>query len=96
MSVYFMAIWSIYFTAIWYILWRFGIFCGHLVHFVAIWYILWPFGIFCGHFWYTFSYFGMLLQGKSGNPDAVKCPNSLKSAPVFWEFERLANFSANE
>jgi hypothetical protein len=45
-------------VVIWYILWSFGIFCGHLVYFVVIWYILWSFGIFCGHlvcvfpFWY--------------------------------------------
>jgi hypothetical protein len=36
----------------WYILWSFGIFCGHLVYFVVIWYILWSFGIFCGHLVY--------------------------------------------
>jgi hypothetical protein len=54
----------VYFIAIWYILWPFGIFCGHLVYFVAIWYILWPFGIFCGHLvqfmviWYIFTRFG--------------------------------------
>jgi hypothetical protein len=30
------------------------IFCSHLVYFVAI--------------WYTFSRFGMLCEGKSGNP----------------------------
>jgi hypothetical protein len=29
----------IYFIAIWNILWRFGIFCDHLVHFVFTWYI---------------------------------------------------------
>jgi hypothetical protein len=32
--------------AITYILWSFGLFCGHWVYFVVIWYILWPFGIF--------------------------------------------------
>jgi hypothetical protein len=37
------------FVTIWYILWPFGIFCGHLVYCEAIWYILWPCGIFCGH-----------------------------------------------
>jgi hypothetical protein len=48
----------VYFTAIWYILWSFGIFCGHL-YFVVIWYILRSF-IFCGHLvyfaviWYIF------------------------------------------
>jgi hypothetical protein len=49
---YFMTIWCIvrphwkYFMAIWYILWSFGIFCGHLVYFEVIWYILGSFGIF--------------------------------------------------
>jgi hypothetical protein len=28
-----------------YILWPFGIFCGHWVYFVVIWYILWSLGI---------------------------------------------------
>jgi hypothetical protein len=51
--------------AIWYILWPFGIFCGHLVYFMAIWYILWPFGIFYGHLvyfmaiWYILWTFGI-------------------------------------
>jgi hypothetical protein len=44
--VYFTAIRYTYFIAMSYILWPFGIFCGHLVYFVAIWYILWIFGIF--------------------------------------------------
>jgi hypothetical protein len=44
----------IFFMAIWNILWRFGIFYGHLVHFVFIWYI--------------FSRFGIMYQEKSGNP----------------------------
>jgi hypothetical protein len=50
--VYFEAIRSIV-VVIWYILWSFGIFCGHLVYFVS-------FGIFCGHLvyfviiWYVF------------------------------------------
>jgi hypothetical protein len=44
----------IYFMAIWNILWRFGIFYGHLVHFVFIWYIL--------------SGFGIMYLEKSGNP----------------------------
>jgi hypothetical protein len=61
-------------VAIWYILWQFGIFCGHLVHFVAIWYILWPFGIFCGHL-VCFSRFGMFYQEKSGNPGSSHGPN---------------------
>jgi hypothetical protein len=47
----------VYFVIIWYILWSFGIICGHLVYFtyshliyfiavwsfVVIWYVLWPF-----------------------------------------------------
>jgi hypothetical protein len=37
---------------IWYMLWSFGIFCGHLVYFVVIWYILWSFVAFCGHLVY--------------------------------------------
>jgi hypothetical protein len=36
----------------WYILWPFGLCCGHLVYFVVIWYILWPFGLFYGHLVY--------------------------------------------
>jgi hypothetical protein len=44
----------IYLMAIWNILWRFGIFYGHLVRFVFI--------------WYTFSRFGIMYQEKSGNP----------------------------
>jgi hypothetical protein len=44
-------------VVIWYILWSFGIFCGHLVYFVVIWYILWSFGIFCGHFLILVCYF---------------------------------------
>jgi hypothetical protein len=49
-----------------YILWSFGIFCGHLVYFLVNWYILWPFGIFCGHLvyfvaiWYILWPFGIL------------------------------------
>jgi hypothetical protein len=54
--VYFRGPWN---GKCWYVLWLFGIFCGHLVYFVAIWYILWPFGIVCFHlvilspFWYV-------------------------------------------
>jgi hypothetical protein len=44
-----------------------GVFYGHLVYFTANWYMLWPFGIFVGHL-VTFFHFGMLYQGKSGNP----------------------------
>jgi hypothetical protein len=52
----------IYFMVIWYILWSFGIFCGHLVYFVVIWYILWSFGIFCGHLVYFVVIWYILLQ----------------------------------
>jgi hypothetical protein len=47
----------VYCTTTWYIVWPFGIFCGHLVYFVAIWvyfmairYILWS---FWRMFWYV-------------------------------------------
>jgi hypothetical protein len=52
---------------VWYILWSFGIFCGHLVYFS-------PFGMFSGPLvylvaiWYIFCPFGMLCHEKSGNP----------------------------
>jgi hypothetical protein len=66
----------VYFTAIWYILWPFGMFCGHLVYFEAIWYSLWLLGIY-------FSRFGMLHQDKSGNPGRVrwqdKCAERIRS-----------------
>jgi hypothetical protein len=39
----------------------------HLVYFSAIGNILWPFGIFCGNVCF-FPRFGILDQGKSGNP----------------------------
>jgi hypothetical protein len=44
-------------VVIWYILWSFGIYCGHLVYFVVIWYILWSFGIFCGHLAHIFQFY---------------------------------------
>jgi hypothetical protein len=50
-----------------YILWPFGVFCGHLVYFMAIWYILGPFGLLYGYLVY-FSRFGILYKEKSGNP----------------------------
>jgi hypothetical protein len=43
--------------AIWNIVQTFGIFYDYLVHFVFIWYI--------------FSGFGIMHQGKSGNPESV-------------------------
>jgi purine-cytosine permease-like protein len=46
-----------------------GIFYSNLVNFsTAIGYILQPLGILCMVIWYMFSRFGMLYQGKSGNP----------------------------
>jgi hypothetical protein len=63
----------------WYIFWPFNIFCGHLLNFVAIWYILWRLGIFYGHL-VCFSRFGMMYQGKSGNPDC----NDKWSEPLPW------------
>jgi hypothetical protein len=44
----------VHFTVIWYILWPFGIFCGHLVYVMVIWNI--------------FPHFGILYLEKSGNP----------------------------
>jgi hypothetical protein len=67
-----------YFVVIWYILWSFGIFCGHLVYFVVTWYILWSLGIFCGHLvyfvviWYIFpDLVYILYHEKSGNPGST-------------------------
>jgi hypothetical protein len=42
----------------------------HLVYFTAIGNILWPVGIFCGHLVH-FPHFGILYQGKSGNPPPI-------------------------
>jgi hypothetical protein len=54
-----------------------GLFYGRLVYFTAVWYILWPFGVFCRHLVHIFnsylvyfSCFGILYQGKSGNPSS--------------------------
>jgi hypothetical protein len=54
MSIYFMEYFMVlgFLVSIWYILWPFGVFCGHSVYFVAIRCILWPFGIFWGHLEY--------------------------------------------
>jgi hypothetical protein len=46
----------------------FGIFYGDLVYFVAIWSILWSFRMFWYILWYILWPFGMLQQGKYGNP----------------------------
>jgi hypothetical protein len=54
-----------YIIVIWSILWPFDIFYCHLIYFIAIWYIL--IGIFCGNLVCS-PFFGMLHQGKSGNP----------------------------
>jgi hypothetical protein len=48
--------------AIWYILWPFGIFCGHLEYFMAIWYIYFVAILV------SFSRFGMLYQEKIWQP----------------------------
>jgi hypothetical protein len=45
----------------WHILLPIGIFYGNLIYFMVIWYNLWS-------FWYIFPCFGMMYQGKSGNP----------------------------
>jgi hypothetical protein len=47
----------VYFMAIWYIVWPFGIFCGHSVYFMVTWYV--------------FPRFGMLYHEKSGNPGSI-------------------------
>jgi hypothetical protein len=38
------------------------------VYFIGISYVLWPFGIFFLANWCIFSRFGILYQGKPGNP----------------------------
>jgi hypothetical protein len=50
----------VHLIAIWYILWLFGIFCGHLLYFMVIWNILWSFGIFCGHLVYLMAMWNIL------------------------------------
>jgi hypothetical protein len=80
MLAYFVAIW--FWSILWpfgifcchlYMLWPFGIFCGYLVYFVVICYIcgrlvyFWPLGTFLARF-------GMLHQGKSGNPPPWALP----------------------
>jgi hypothetical protein len=45
-----------------------GMFYGHLEYIMALWCILWPFG-YLVVIWYIFPRFGILRQGKSGNPD---------------------------
>jgi hypothetical protein len=44
-----------------------GIFYDHLEYFTDIWYILWSMG-YLVTIWYIFRRFGILCQGKSGNP----------------------------
>jgi hypothetical protein len=53
MLVNFVAIRSISYTAISYILWQFGIFCGHFVIFCDHWYILFSFWYILFSFWYS-------------------------------------------
>jgi hypothetical protein len=57
--------------------WPFGIFYDHLVYFMAIWYTLLSFGMF-------YPRFGMLHQGKSGNPaietSEVPYPNPISES----------------
>jgi hypothetical protein len=56
----------VYFMDIWCILWKFGIFYGHLVYFMDIWDILWSFGIFYEHWVHVFYgnlvYFPVLVR----------------------------------
>jgi hypothetical protein len=77
----------VYFVAVWYILWPFGIFCGHLAYFVAIWNILWPFGIhyiwffgiFYGHLVYFMALFQVLVyctKKNLANPDVNDMPRT--------------------
>jgi hypothetical protein len=48
-----------------------GIFYGHMEYFMAICYILWPVGN-AVIIWYFFHCFGILRQGKSGNPGLTR------------------------
>jgi hypothetical protein len=48
--------------------WKMLVLFGHLVNFPSTWHILWPFGIF-SPLLVHFTWFGMLYQEKSGNPD---------------------------
>jgi hypothetical protein len=97
----------VYFTAIWYILRQDGIFYGNLVYFTAIWYICRQFGIFYGTLvyltaiWYIlrssgifFSRFGMLYQGKSGNP-GLNCTTCLLKYQTLCVYVCMKNFIGN-
>jgi hypothetical protein len=73
---YFTSLWNIlrhlvYFVAFWYILWPFGIFCGHLVY------------VFYDYLVY-FSRFGILYQEKSGNPAVKPVRGGLIYFVVIW------------
>jgi hypothetical protein len=47
-----------------YILWTFGLICGHLKYFYGH-------VVYLVIIWYIFPRFGMLYQEKSGNPDTL-------------------------
>jgi hypothetical protein len=64
--------------AIWYILWSFGIICGHLVYFVVIWYNLGLFGIIWGHLVYFFLYWYV----ESGNPASGTDPPESQNSRI--------------
>jgi hypothetical protein len=70
----------VYFVAIWYILWPFGIFCGHLAYLLYV------------HLVY-FSRFGMLDQEKSGNPDWLRqmCSTDGGTASTYSSLTKLAS-----
>jgi hypothetical protein len=65
-----------------------GSICGHFVYFTAISSTLWLFSIFCGHFG-VFSRFGMLCQGKSGNPDSC---HIFRVGTRLWRKKRETRF----
>jgi hypothetical protein len=68
-----------------YMLWPFGIFCGHLVYFyvhlvyfyVHLVYFLWPFDTFC-----ISPCFVVLYQEKSGNPVGMRVGNRLWNVEI--------------
>jgi hypothetical protein len=68
-----------------------GLFYDHLVYFMIIWSILRPLEIFQGHLvyfvvnWYIFPHFGILYQGKSGNPASWRYH-------IFFLFAELRQF----
>jgi hypothetical protein len=68
-----------------------GIFYGCLVYHTAIWYFSWPLVIFYGHLVY-FSCFGMLHQGKSGNPDLSRERSTHIGCELLFQ---IANFQTS-